>query len=83
MVTSIGYPVMKHEHIKYQKGHQGFVKQYKELGPTTHIRIPEYVIKDIRELATLLELVAQKKGKEFVNKILDNVIVGLEDILNE
>lgn len=74
---------MKQTHLKSQKGHQGFVKQYKELGPTTHIRIPEYVIKDIKELTTLLELVAQKKGKEFVNKILDNVKVGLENVLNE
>lgn len=75
--------MMKSEYIKSQKGHQGFVKQYKELGPTTHIRIPEYVIKDIRELTTLLEFVAQKKGKDFVNKILDNVKDGLEKILEE
>jgi hypothetical protein len=63
----------KNTHTKSQKGHRGFIKMYKVLGDTTHIRIPVTISDKIRELAYDLEVIAQKNNVEKVNEVLDSI----------
>lgn len=63
----------KNTHTKSQKGNQGFLKRYKVLGNTTHIRIPVTISDKIRELVYDLEVIAQKNDVEKVNEVLDSI----------
>lgn len=70
-------------YVNSEKGKRGFVKSYNTLGKTEQIRIPISILEKIKTLVNMLEQVAQKKDMNTVNKILDNVIVGLEKVINE
>ena len=69
--------------VNSEKGKRGFTVNYKALGKTTQIRIPITIINRIQTIVNMLEQVAQNKDMNTVNKILDKVIIGLEDLLDK
>ena len=68
------------EYHNSRKGHQGFIKKYQKLGETKHIRVPVSIVKKIKHILLLLESVAFEQGEDKVNKILDKIIEGLEEL---
>lgn len=69
--------------VNSEKGIRGFVKSHKVLGKTNQIRIPIVIIDKIQTIVNMLDQVAQNNDMNTVNKILDKVIIGLEDLLNK
>lgn len=63
------------------KGHRGFIKKYDILGESKQMRVPLTVYDKIKVLLDRFEKVGKKKGLDTVNKILDKVIDGLEDVI--
>ena len=66
-----------------RKGHQGFIKNYRNLGDTKHMRVPLSVVDEIKRLLIVLESIADKKGMDGVNLALDKVIHKLQKKVEE
>lgn len=63
------------------KGHQGFVKKYEVLGESKQMRVPLSVYDKIKVLLDSFEKVGKKKGLDTIDKILDKIIDGLDDMV--
>ena len=63
------------------RGQKGFSKKYKTLGESKHMRIPLTVYDKIKTVIDLLECIGDSKDIEMVNKILDNIIDGLHNVV--
>jgi ribosomal protein S8 len=63
------------------KGHQGFIKKYEILGESKQMRVPLSVYDKIKVMLDRFEKVSKKKGLDTVDKILDKIIDGLDDML--
>jgi len=72
--------VIKNKHSQSVKGQQGFVKKYQSLGESKLMRVPLSVFDKIKMIITLLEDIGRKKELDAVYKILDKIIVGIEDV---
>jgi spore cortex formation protein SpoVR/YcgB (stage V sporulation) len=62
------------------KGHKGFTKVNRALGQTVPKRVPTNIAKEIDLIIDNLERIASQKGMDTVNKILDNILAGLDNI---
>ena len=63
-----------------KKGHQGFVKLYRNLGDTKHMCVPLTVADEIKRILLLLESIANDKGVDKVKAILNKIEEGLEQV---
>jgi hypothetical protein len=64
--------------MKGIKGHQGFVKKYSVLGDTRHMRVPESVYPQIKDILRLLQTMGEQKSLEHVHMFLDQLIEHLK-----
>jgi hypothetical protein len=72
------------DYNKSQKGQKGFTKKYKSLGELKQIRVPVSLESNIKTILELLETIARKENSMTrVNKIINKIITGLNDIANE
>ena len=69
------------KHMNSIKGHQGFVKKYEVLGESKQMRVPLSVYDKIKVLLDSFEKVGKKKGLDTIDKILDKIIDGLDDMV--
>lgn len=72
------------DYNKSQKGQKGFTKKYKALGELKQIRVPVSLESNIKTILELLETIARKESSMVrVNKIINKIITGLNNIANE
>jgi hypothetical protein len=72
------------DYNKSQKGQKGFIKKYKSLGELKQIRVPVSLESDIKTILELLDAIAQKENSmKTVNKIINKIIIELDDLANE
>ena len=64
-----------------RKGHQGFTTKYPTLGDTKHVRVPTFIVQDIKVMLLLMEAIAADQGTERAEAILSDINDKLGDII--
>tara|TARA_R110000868_G_scaffold29792_1_gene110625 strand:+ start:2772 stop:3017 length:246 start_codon:yes stop_codon:yes gene_type:complete len=66
-----------------EKGQKGFTSKYSSLGKSNLVRIPILIAEKINQILTLLNVISEEKGISKVILVLDNIIIGLENVIKE
>ncbi len=66
--------------VNSEKGHRGFITKFQALGPTRQIRVPTSIFDKVKEIVFMLEDIARREGLHRVDKVLDKVIEGLQNV---